>query len=177
MLAVGMGSTQASAESAPFAAQIASGHLTKAQTAALKAEVDHYLKVTGGRQAALNKIDIPGGEVLVAIPGEAHPRDFAGGNGMAAAVDHCLDPDQAINNGWFCAYPEDVFQGTAVQWYACGTYPMNFVTHNGSWSNNQTRGRQARMYGKSGNLLYTTPGAYSSDAHGNWWSVWKVKPC
>ncbi|MFI6055234.1 hypothetical protein ACIBCO_34745 [Streptomyces violascens] len=176
MLAAGLGTAHASPGAEPFAQQARAAHLSTTQTTALKSEVNRYLKLTGGQQVALNKIVMPGrGEVLVALPGEAHPRSL--GSGVAAAVDHCLGANAPLYDGWFCAYYSANFQGTEVQWYTCGTYDMNFTTHGGSWSNNQTRGRQARMYGKSGNLIYTTPGAYSSDASANWWSIWKIKPC
>ncbi|MFE6869547.1 hypothetical protein ACFVFS_23705 [Kitasatospora sp. NPDC057692] len=169
LLAVGGGAPQA------FAAQAGGGQLTQAQSAALKAESARYLNLPGAKQVAPNKIEFDGGEVLVAIPGEANPRSLGGTK--AAAVDHCLDPGQPMYNGWFCAYEKDDFQGTEVQWYKCGTYPVDFATHHGSWSNNQHKGRQARMYDKNGKLIYTTPPAYSSDNRGNWWPVWTVKPC
>ncbi|MCC3770727.1 hypothetical protein [Streptomyces sp. UNOC14_S4] len=47
----------------------------------------------------------------------------------------------------------------------------------GSWYNNQSNGTSAYMFNKKRELIYTTPGAPSSDAHGNWGPVWYVQAC
>src|SRR5690348_16727247 len=60
----------------PFAEQAAAAHLTPAQTATLQGKVNDYLKVVGGKQVALNRIVFSGGELRVALPGEAHPRNL-----------------------------------------------------------------------------------------------------
>ncbi|OLZ65616.1 hypothetical protein AV521_31815 [Streptomyces sp. IMTB 2501] len=174
-LGAGMGTAHATPTGEAFTQQARAAHLTQAQTKSLRSEVDRYLKATGGRQVALNEIDLGGkGKVLVAIPGEAHPRDFASGAGMRPAYDPCLQG--SLYNGYFCAYSQADYQGSEQQMYYCQSYAMNFG-RGGSWINNQTQGRQARMYGKYGDLLYTTPGAYSSDSNGDWYYVWSVRPC
>src|SRR5262245_15813256 len=74
----------------PFAEQAETANLTQAQVTALQSDVDTYLKKLGGKQVALNQIDLNGeGTVLVALPGETHPRDFTSERGRAAAADRC----------------------------------------------------------------------------------------
>ncbi|MGW6054333.1 peptidase inhibitor family I36 protein [Streptomyces sp. NPDC055189] len=183
MLVTGVGTAQAgpAAPAAPrFAQQAQSAHLTSAQTTALQADVDRYLAKTGGTQTALNKIDLKEkGEILVALPGEARPRDFASGNGTRIAADPCLDVPGVSGN--FCAYQRDNFQGTIIKMRQCNTkYYVSTWGRGGSWVNDQTRNlesRRARMYNPSGGLVYKTPRAYSSDAHGDWMPVRYVIPC
>ncbi|MEV0257260.1 hypothetical protein AB0H82_23770 [Streptomyces sp. NPDC050732] len=182
MLVTGVGAAEAGSgtpAASRFAQQAESARLTSAQTTALQAEVDSYLKKMGGTQVALNKIDLKGkGEVLVALPGEARPRDFASGNGMRAAADPCLSSGVSGN---FCAYQRDNFQGSRIDMYQCNTkYYVSTWGSGGSWINDQTRNvesRRARMYNPSGTMIYKTPRAYSSDAHGDWNPVRYVIPC
>lgn len=183
MLVTGVGAAEA-APGAPahsrFAQQAESAHLTSAQTTALQADVDRYLKKMGGTQVALNKIDLKGkGEILVALPGEAHPRDFASGNGMRAAADPCLGVAGVSGN--FCAYQRDNFSGSIIKMRQCNTkYYVSTWGKGGSWVNDQTRNlesRRARMYNPNGTMIYKTPRAYSSDAHGDWNPVRYVIPC
>ncbi|MFJ8636381.1 hypothetical protein [Streptomyces sp. NPDC093568] len=182
MLVTGVGAAEAG-PAAPaasrFAQQAESAHLTGEQTTALQADVDRYLKKMGGTQVALNKIDLNGrGEVLVALPGEDHPRDFASGNGMRAAADPCLSPGVSGN---FCAYRKDDFKGTRIDMFRCNTkYYVSTWGRGGSWINDQTRdleSRRARMYNPSGHMIYKTPRAYSEDRHGDWMPVRYVIPC
>ncbi|MFK4070815.1 hypothetical protein [Streptomyces sp. NPDC029674] len=183
MLVAGVGTAEAGSgpsTASRFAQQAESARLTSAQTTALQADVDRYLKKMGGTQVALNKIDLNGkGEVLVALPGEAHPRDFASGNGMRAAADPCLDVPGVSGN--FCAYQKNEFQGTIIKMRQCNTkYYVSTWGAGGSWVNDQTRNvesRRARMYNPSGTLVYKTPRAYSSDAYGDWRPVRYVIPC
>ncbi|MFD4631320.1 hypothetical protein ACFVYR_18975 [Streptomyces sp. NPDC058284] len=182
-----LGTAVATAEAGPgaptapsFAQQARSAHLTSAQTTALQTEVDGYLKKMGGTQVALNKIDLKGkGEVLVALPGEAHPRDFASGDGTRLAADPCLGVPGVSGN--FCGYQRDNFQGSIIKMRQCNTkYYVSTWGRGGSWVNDQTRNvesRRARMYSPSGTLVYKTPRAYSSDAHGDWNPVRYVIPC
>ncbi|MGH4029629.1 peptidase inhibitor family I36 protein [Actinomycetota bacterium Odt1-20B] len=178
MLGAGVASAQAgpaAPAASTFARQAESAHLTSAQTRAVQAKVDGYLKKTGGTQVALNKIDLNGkGEILVALPGEPRPRSLAPAGTKGAAVDHCLDGP--VYSGYFCAYEKDFYQGDETQMYYCQSYPMNY-RRGGSWINDQTPGRRARMYGRNGNLLYTTPPPYSYDRQGDWYHVFTVRPC
>lgn len=157
----------------PFAMQAKSARLTQAQTAALKSKVSGYLKKVGGKQIALNEISFPGGRLRVALPGEAHPRDFTSSAGTQFADSPCLD---GMNNGWFCAFPQISFQGDDLSWFVCGTYNMPWFGH-GSWRNNQTRGTRAQFLNGSGGVIFTTPGAYSASLDYIWTPVFKIKIC
>ncbi|MFD9068766.1 MULTISPECIES: hypothetical protein [Streptomyces] len=182
MLGTGVASAQAgsAAPSTPrFASQAESARLTSAQTTALQADVDRYLKKMGGTQVALNKIDLKGkGQILVALPGEDRPRDFASGDGMRMAADPCRTGPVS---GIFCAYQRDNYQGTRIDMVVCNRrYYVSTWGAGGSWINDQTRntaGREAKMYNPSGRLVYTTPPPYSSDPHGDWNPVRFVIPC
>ncbi|MFJ3339225.1 hypothetical protein [Streptomyces sp. NPDC086766] len=167
-----------SASAAPhtdrFAAQARAAHLTDAQSASLRSEVDRILVKTGGKQVALNEIDLNGqGRVMVAIPGETHPRDFVSAAG-AVYSDPCLEGP--VYSGYFCAYSQPTFQGSEIQMYYCQSYSMPWGGY-GSWVNDQTAGTRARFYGSGGSLLYTTPGAYSSNQNYYWTPVWTIRPC
>ncbi|WP_217569459.1 hypothetical protein [Streptomyces sp. GbtcB7] len=167
-------SAQASPSDQPFAEQVRAANLSSEQATLLQSEVDGHLRKLGGRQVSPNEIRFDRGRILVAIPGENHPRDFATGRGTQFFYDQCLDGD--IPSGWFCEYNAEYFQGSQVQWYKCDTYtdPFNGL---GSWVNNQSPGTRARMYNVFGTPIYTTPGAYSVDATGNWYDVQSVKIC
>jgi hypothetical protein len=160
----------------PFAAQAEAVHLSAAQTTALQSKVDDYLKKVGGKQVALNRIVFNGGEVRVTVPGEAHPRNLEPVTGSRVdKYDPCIDGDFA--NGWFCTYQLPVFQGDELSWYYCRRYyDMPWLGH-GSWINNQTHGTKAQFWGGNNNLLYTTPGAYSSSEDYGWGPVFKIYIC
>ncbi|QQC87376.1 peptidase inhibitor family I36 protein [Streptomyces alfalfae] len=183
MLATGVSTAEAgsgASAASRFAQQAESAHLTSAQTAALQADVDRYLKKMGGTQVALNKIDLKGkGEILVALPGEARPRDFASGDGTRAAADPCLDVPGVSGN--FCAYQRDNYSGSIIKMRQCNTkYYVSTWGRGGSWINDQTRNvesRRARMYNPNGTMIYKTPRAFSSDPHGDWNPVRYVIPC
>jgi hypothetical protein len=142
-----------------FGAQARSLALTSAQAMTLQAEVNGYLSALGGRQVAVNKIDLSNkGFVLFPLPGE-----------KAAAANFC-------DLYYFCAYSQPNFDGIAINMYTCGLYTMPFKG-TGSWANNQTKGTRATMYDTTGKLIYTTPGAYSQDTSGDWTSVASVRNC
>jgi hypothetical protein len=156
-----------------YAAQAAHAGLTTAQTTALQKEVDRYLAQTGGTQISANRIDVPDGFVLVAVPGEKYARDLRTTTRPAAAAD--------CNYTNFCGWPKANYEGTVWQHSSCNTYweiPDGWNS-GGSWWNNQTPGTVARMYGKTHNLVYQTPpaGQNSWDANANWHPVWYVKVC
>ncbi|MFG1713876.1 hypothetical protein [Micromonospora sp. NPDC049203] len=156
-----------------FASQARAGKLSERQAEALQGRVDVYLQKTGGKQISLNEIKLDNGVLRVAVPGEAHPRDFVNAPTSVALADRCLDGQ---NNGWFCAYSSTGFQGDTLQWYTCGTYNMPWTGY-GSWRNNQTSGTVAKFINASGSVIYSTPGAYSSSLSYVWTPVYKVKPC
>ncbi|MFE5212606.1 hypothetical protein [Streptomyces sp. NPDC056600] len=159
---------------APFAAQAKDAHLTAGQTKALKKEVDRYLDKTGGKQVALNKIDLNGATLLVAIPGENRPRDFAAGNGTAAAADPCLTG--AVYSGYFCAYSQETYSGSYYYWYSCAKRSMPWAGY-GSWINDQTPGTRATFYNSSGGVYYTTPAPYTARDSYYWTPVYHVRNC
>ncbi|KUL64289.1 hypothetical protein [Streptomyces sp. NRRL S-1521] len=183
MLATGVSTAEAgsgASAASRFAQQAESAHLTSAQTTALQADVDRYLKKMGGTQVALNKIDLKDeGEILVALPGEARPRDFASGDGTRVAADPCLDVPGVSGN--FCAYQRDNYSGSIIKMRQCNTkYYVSTWGRGGSWINDQTRNtesRRARMYNPNGTMIYKTPRAFSSDPHGDWNPVRYVIPC
>ncbi|MEU1248878.1 hypothetical protein ACFYP0_03590 [Micromonospora arida] len=156
-----------------FASQARAGKLSERQAETLQEKVDAYLQKTGGKQISLNEIEINNGKLKVALPGEAHPRDFVNAPTSVALASRCLD-DQY--NGWFCAFRSTGFSGDELEWYNCGTYNMPWTGY-GSWRNNQTRGTVAKFINASGGVIYSTPGAYSSSLSYNWTPVFKVKPC
>ncbi|MFD5570931.1 MULTISPECIES: hypothetical protein [Streptomyces] len=166
--------TSSSGSAAPFAEQARAAHLTAAQTSALKSEVNRYLMKTGGKQVALNKIEVDGATLLVAIPGEDRPRDFAAGKGTRAAADPCLTG--AVYSGYFCVYSQEVYQGSYYYWYSCAKRSMPWAGY-GSWINDQTPGTRATFYNSSGGVAYTTPAPYSSDDSYYWTPIWHVRNC
>ncbi|KUO01255.1 hypothetical protein AQJ84_02015 [Streptomyces resistomycificus] len=175
--APGSDTTRVSAASAgqPFADQAAKAHLTKAQTTSLQAKVDRYVKRTGGKQVALNEIDLGGDATLmVALPGEKHPRDFASGDSSRAAFDPCLQGQ--VHSGWFCAYSREGFNGDALRWYECGRRGMPWGDW-GSWINDQTPGTRAIFFGADGSAYDATPAPYSSNSRYYWTPVWSIKNC
>lgn len=156
--------------SQPFAAQAAAAHLTAAQAATLQSTVDAYLTKVGGKQVALNQVVFDGGEVLVALPGEAHPRSLA--NPQAAQSDPCAGQ----LNGYFCVFSSTYYTGTEIAYWKCASYAMNWSGY-GSWKNNQTAGTQAVFRNYSGGVVYTTPGAYSYSPDYNWTPVYRINIC
>jgi hypothetical protein len=158
----------------PFAAQARAAHLSAAQTDALRAEVNRVIAATGGTQVALNEIDLNGrGDVLVAIPGESHPRNFS--SPASAQVDHCTEGP--VYSGYFCAYSGTSFQGSEIQMYYCQSYGIPW-SGNGSWINDQTPGTTARFYNNAGTRIYTTPPPYSYNTnYSSWTNVHTIRPC
>ncbi|RCV53378.1 hypothetical protein [Marinitenerispora sediminis] len=172
------GAAHAAAPAAqPFAWQAEAADLTRAQATALQSEVDTYLAELGGTQVALNQIDLDGaGAVLVALPGEAQPRDFTSEGGRAAAADRCLNA--AWYTGYFCAYQGTHYTGTRIDMWDCGKV-MYIPGHwgRGSWINNQSRGMRGYMYDNYDTTIYVTPGARSYHATGDWGPVGSMIPC
>ncbi|WP_051845707.1 hypothetical protein [Streptomyces globisporus] len=79
---------------------------------------------------------------------------------------------------YFCGYKQANFKELAFRFKDCYMQEIpDGLNSGGSWYNNQSTGTKARMYNKSKQLIYTTPGAPSSDAQGNWGPVWYVDAC
>ncbi|AKH83972.1 hypothetical protein AA958_19285 [Streptomyces sp. CNQ-509] len=161
--------TQPAPAQSKYAAQAEGAGLTTAQAAKLQNKMDRYVARTGGTQVAINKIDLNGkGVVLVPLPGQDRAREISA-DGDVGALYTC-------NYYHFCAYSGTYYTGSVIDMYYCRSYSIPWAG-NGSWDNNQSTGTRARMYGSSGNLIYTTPGAHSWDAVGNWTPVFTVRPC
>ncbi|WP_143047038.1 hypothetical protein [Amycolatopsis xylanica] len=156
-----------------FAAQAQASGLTAAQATELQAKADDYLAKLGGTQIAPNKIDLDGTALIsLAVPGEDHPRNLS----TAAEPDPCNYYEQVVKDGHFCAYSRPTHLGDSIDMYHCQKYSLPGWSGVGSWINAQSSGTRARFYGKSGNLLYTTPVPNSFDDY-NWSPVWTIRPC
>lgn len=175
----GAGVANATASQEDYVAQAKAAGLTTDQATALQAKVDRYLTATGGKQIAPNRIDLNGdGLVSVAVPGEAHPRSLTSGASTNAVEESPCDyGEQRAQDGHFCAYEFNDFQGDTVDAFHCVKYSLPGWTGIGSWINQQTPGVRAKFYGKSGNLLLTTPVPNSWDRNYDWTPVWTIKPC
>ncbi|MGK5639110.1 hypothetical protein ACSNOK_12515 [Streptomyces sp. URMC 126] len=80
--------------------------------------------------------------------------------------------------GYFCGYKSSNFENLGFKYKDCYMQEIpDGMGKGGSWYNNQTPGTRAKMYDKNKKLIYTTPGAPSSDAHGSWAPVWYVDAC
>ncbi|MFD5437562.1 hypothetical protein ACFWJ4_36100 [Kitasatospora sp. NPDC127067] len=81
--------------------------------------------------------------------------------------------------GYFCGYKYSNYRELAFKFSVCGAIQEipDGLNSGGSWYNNQTAGLKAKMYGKSKNLVYTTPGAPYGDPNADWAPVWYVKAC
>ncbi|WP_225828429.1 hypothetical protein [Streptomyces naphthomycinicus] len=174
LLFTNSGTVQASPAVQPFTEQVRAANLSSEQATALQSEVDRHLRKLSGKQVSPNEIKFEGGRMLVAVPGEKYPRNFATGQGAQPLYDQCYDGP--LYAGWFCEYDDEYYQGSKVEWYTCETHTDPF-SGKGSWINNQTRGTRARMYDIFGSLIYTTPGSYSSDPTGDWTDVQSVDIC
>lgn len=69
-----------------FADQGRDANLTSKQIAELQKEVEKQVAVTGGRQIALNKIAVNGGEMGIPVPGEDRVLDLAASKAKATKV-------------------------------------------------------------------------------------------
>ncbi|BAU81211.1 hypothetical protein SLA_0256 [Streptomyces laurentii] len=176
--AVGQASadTSAAPRAGDFAAQARAAGLSAAQARVLQDSVDAQLALEGGTQTAANEITLPGGvDLLVPLPGESKARDL---DAPATRNTGTLAPPADCGSYTFCAYSGEGFTGVVKRQMRCSDTPLSIGwSGNGSWSNNQSSGTRARMYGSGGNLIYTTPGAYSEDRSGSWTPVFKVDAC
>ena len=173
--AAGVAAT-ASASAAPqnsFADQGRTAGLTGTQITGLQHKVDAFIRTHGGRQVALNTIQLSDASALVlTVPGEQRVRDLIHDKGVKFSPGNCGGQN-------FCAYQGSNYTGYEFTMWACKTWelPGDGWSSGGSWYNNQTPGTQAVMYGKSMQWVYTTPQAPYGDPHGNWAPVWFIKNC
>ncbi|MGI5153047.1 hypothetical protein ACQEVC_42835 [Plantactinospora sp. CA-294935] len=155
------GAAQADESGAKFVAQSRAAGLSADKAATLQADADRLLEKlgSGATQVAPNKIKMPGAELILPVPGqEQRPA-----------------PCPYYN---FCAYSEAGFTGYQVNAEDCAiTYGIPWYTYNGSWINNQTPGRRARVNYTDGTHWYV-PGAYSQQSSNmGWYRVGSVDPC
>ncbi|MFI9719868.1 hypothetical protein ACIHFE_09470 [Streptomyces sp. NPDC052396] len=157
----------------PFAAQGRHAGLTPAQISGLQKEVDAFIKTSGGKQVALNRVSLSGhSAVTLTAPGESRVRDLAGTKTAKFTPGNCGDKN-------FCAYQGRNYTGYEFTMWACKVWelPGDGWGRGGSWFNNQSRGTRAVMYGKHMQKVYTTPPAPFGDPHGDWRPVWFIKNC
>ncbi|MCZ0980717.1 peptidase inhibitor family I36 protein [Streptomyces diastatochromogenes] len=153
-----------------FAAQARSAGLTGAQAKSLQNRVDGYLAKTGGTQVGANKIALPGGELLLTLPGEKRARDLDTKDAGAGLLAGCPYT-------YVCAYKYENFTGDQMNFFDCNTLnPIGWST-TGSWINNQKSTLYAKFYDKAKVLRWTSPGGPSSDAHADWSWVYYLSPC
>ncbi|WP_329394728.1 hypothetical protein [Streptomyces melanogenes] len=156
-----------------FADQGRDANLTSKQIAELQKEVEKQVAVTGGRQIALNKIAVNGGEMGIPVPGEDRVLDLAASKAKATKV------YAGCRQGNFCGWKGR--NGTGADWQrgACNVdheIPDGWNS-GGSWQNNQTRGLVAEFRGKRHNHLSYTPPAPTGIVNGDWAPVWYVRAC
>ncbi|MFB7124198.1 peptidase inhibitor family I36 protein [Kitasatospora sp. NPDC056273] len=156
---------------AGFSAQARDLGLSGAQARSLQDRVDDYLaKTPGASQVAVNKIALPGGELLLPLPGEERARDLAAKGDSPALSSGCPYT-------YVCAYSGTNFTGEELRLFTCN-YPVRiYWTGTGSWINNQRSTLYARFYGADGNVGWTSPGGYSEDRAAPWGWVYWLSPC
>ena len=152
-----------------FSAQAEAAGLSRTEAASLQARADADAAKWGGTQVAANKIRVPGGELILALPGEKRARDLgaAGGAGAAASCPYT----------YVCAYSGPDFTGTELRLFTCD-YPVRiYWSGTGSWINNQRAALTAKFYDANGYLGWTSPGGYSEDRYADWTWVYWLSPC
>lgn len=148
-----------------FAAQARQDGLTDAQAKELQGTVDDYMAKTGGKQVAINKIQLDGANLYVVLPGEEVARDL-----------EVRLPISACQYRHMCAYSGQNFTGSVIDMFDCGIYNIPWVG-TGSWDNNQTTGQAAQFRDSNGNVGYTSPGAHSLDLSAGWGWVYSIRNC
>lgn len=149
---------------ATFATQARTAGLTAGQTSTVQGKVDAYLAELGPQatQSDFNTIALPGADLHVTVPGEAHPR------GLAAS--YCASK-------YFCAYSGEWQTGEEIHMYDCGREHYIPWSSTGSWVNNQTPGRRPVLTFTNGDK-WIMPPAYADQLTGvNWTPVSNIVPC
>ncbi|MGR3866972.1 peptidase inhibitor family I36 protein [Streptomyces graminifolii] len=160
------GAVQSEPGRAVFASQAESLGLTKPEAQQLQARVDSYLSKLGGRQVAVNKIDLAGAEVLLALPGEKTARD----------VTTKSEPGLVCPELYFCAWSQMWFTGDKIFMYHCNNWYIPWVS-TGSWMNNQTNGTVAYFLDDRGIARWHDQGAVDDDLDADWSWVHYVYNC
>jgi hypothetical protein len=163
----------AAASPQTFAAQGAAAGLTAQQVSWLQTQVTSYVAKSGGRQTSLNTVDVNGrAELRIALPGEAHPRTFAGARPMSPAGP-C---DGGTAPGYLCLYQGQNGTGSQIPMYVCTTIDLPNWSGYGSWGDNQTTGTRSifftRYYGIGENIY-----AKANNQSYDWTPIWHVQNC
>lgn len=158
---------------------------TAPQAARLQHQVDYYLDALGGRQVAINKIEFPGGEVLLPLPGETRARELGtpapvvtqahtqvSGMPQSMAVSDCPRGDLCIFHGPF-------FIGARVNLWRCGYENSLRVIWDGigSWDNNQIGYVYARFMNLHFETLRWSLHPRETDVWFSWHEVAWVQAC
>ncbi|MFC8075188.1 peptidase inhibitor family I36 protein [Streptomyces sp. NPDC057307] len=155
---------------ADFAAQARGAGLTGSEAKALQAEANAHLAKWGGTQTAANRIQLPGGELTLVLPGEKYARDLNAKGGARTAAASCPYT-------YVCAYPGRDFTGTELRLFTCDYQARIYWSGTGSWINNQRSALRAKFYDSGRVLRWTSPGGYSEDRAADWTWVWYLSPC
>ncbi|MFF6992613.1 hypothetical protein [Streptomyces sp. NPDC010273] len=149
-----------------FASQADALGLTTGQAKELQGRVDGYLSELGGRQVAVNKIDLGGATVLLSLPGEKTARDVSANS----------QPGLVCPEYTFCAWSQRFFTGDLYEMYQCRTWNIPWVNR-GSWMNNQTTGTIAFFMDEQKISRWNDRGALDQDEDADWSWVWYVHNC
>ncbi|ATE54790.1 MULTISPECIES: hypothetical protein [Actinosynnema] len=140
-------------------ASLLPGTAGAAEARDLRARAEAYLVTLGpdAVRVAPDRIEAPGVELLLAGPDE-----------RAIACPYYN----------FCAYSLRNFEGDLLLYEDCRyALSMPWFTTDGSWKNNQTPGRRARINYLRG-THWDVPGAYSEQSSGMGWDqVGTIDPC
>ncbi|MEV0843025.1 hypothetical protein AB0I55_26215 [Actinocatenispora sera] len=164
----------------PFVAQARAAGYTTAQANALQRQVDHYLKVVGGRQVAINEIDYPGGHLVGPLPGEKYARELgtAQPNGWDANCQYPSSNCYGCPYYNFCMFQGPAFTGWRNDLKACTKVGVIWKMM-GSWADHQTSGKDTTFYTyyAYGEGVWGTTTAPSSSSRYDWSKVTSIKPC
>lgn len=118
-----------------FGAEASAFGLDAAARRELQQRVDSYLAATGGTQVAANRVDLDGGFVLLALPGESRVRGAKTGP-VPNIAPGC--PTQ-----YLCGYSSPNYDGDMFAQIRCGRAVYIGWTGVGSYANVQTSGTRA----------------------------------
>ncbi|MFI5806672.1 hypothetical protein [Streptomyces sp. NPDC051561] len=165
-------STAAGGGHPDFGSQARTLGLSSSQAKSLQIKVDGYLAKEGGTQVAANRIQLPGADLTVALPGEKYARDSNGNkvNDQRAAAASCTYTN-------VCAYSKTYFGGDKKTLYTCNQLNSIPWVGDGSWINNQNSSLRARFYDINQNVGWISPGGYSEDLVAPWGWVHWLSPC
>lgn len=164
-LSVSTASAATTTTAAKFAAQARELHLTAAQRASLQHSVDAVVARTGGVQVDINRISIPGGEILLPMPGNAHAP------GLQPLTDYSC-PYQ-----YFCVYQGQTYTGGVMKLFYCSQDdPMPWVGL-GIYDNNQSGGAVARFKNSSHTVIGYSKAPQTGPQSIDWSPIYYVQPC